>query len=113
MSKKLCEVCGVNKATIPDRNRQGRPINRLCSECHGKRLAGDFAAVAEAAFGPAAKYRSMEIVGPDGKVHYRRPDGHPDIAEALSTPGYSVRPEFPDEPGTRETGNDRSQSKGN
>lgn len=39
--KKLCEVCGKNPATIPDRNRMGRPINRICSECHSKRLKGD------------------------------------------------------------------------
>lgn len=38
---KLCEVCGVNKATIPDRNRMGRPINRVCSTCHSARLRGD------------------------------------------------------------------------
>jgi len=33
----------------------------------------------------------MEIVC-DGQVHYRRPEGHPDLDEALRTPGYSVRP---------------------
>jgi hypothetical protein len=33
----------------------------------------------------------VEIIGPDGKVHYRRPAGHPDIEEAKRTPGYSVR----------------------
>jgi hypothetical protein len=32
-----------------------------------------------------------EIVGPDGKVHYRRPPSHADVAEAERTPGYSVR----------------------
>jgi hypothetical protein len=32
----------------------------------------------------------IEIWGPDGKVHYRRPPGHPDLAEALRRPGYSV-----------------------
>jgi hypothetical protein len=32
-----------------------------------------------------------EIVGPSGKVHYRRPPSHPDVAEARRTPGYSVR----------------------
>jgi hypothetical protein len=32
-----------------------------------------------------------EIIGPSGRVHYRRPIGHPLIAEALKTPGYSVR----------------------
>jgi len=36
-----------------------------------------------------------EIVGPDGKVRYRRPEGHKDIAEAVITEGYSVRLEDP------------------
>lgn len=36
-----------------------------------------------------------EIIGPDNKVHYRRPEGHPDIAEAVATEGYSVRLEDP------------------
>ena len=35
--------------------------------------------------------RQVEIIGPDGTVHYRRPEGHPMIEEALSRPGYSVR----------------------
>ena len=34
---------------------------------------------------------TAEIIGPDGKVHYRRPVDHPDIDEALDTPGYGVR----------------------
>lgn len=33
----------------------------------------------------------VEIIGPDGKVHYRRPHNHPDVSEALRTLGYSVR----------------------
>jgi hypothetical protein len=32
-----------------------------------------------------------EIVGPDGRVHYRRPPDHPMLDEARATPGYSVR----------------------
>jgi len=32
-----------------------------------------------------------EIIGPDNKVHYRRPEGHPDISIAKLTPGYLVR----------------------
>jgi hypothetical protein len=35
--------------------------------------------------------RIVEIVGTDGKVHYRRPEGDPMIDEAKRTPGYSVR----------------------
>jgi hypothetical protein len=33
----------------------------------------------------------VEIRGPDGRVRYRRPANHPDVQEALRTPGYSVR----------------------
>lgn len=33
----------------------------------------------------------VEIVDPSGCVSYRRPLGHPDILEALTRPGYSVR----------------------
>ena len=32
----------------------------------------------------------VEIIGPNHKVHYRRPIGHPDITEAERTIGYSV-----------------------
>jgi len=32
-----------------------------------------------------------EIIGTDGKVHYRRPHTHKDIGEALRTIGYSVK----------------------
>jgi hypothetical protein len=38
---KLCEKCGKNPATLPDRNRMGRPIKRICSECHSGLLRGD------------------------------------------------------------------------
>jgi len=38
---KLCEKCGKNPATLPDRNRMGRPIKRICSECHSELLRGD------------------------------------------------------------------------
>lgn len=32
-----------------------------------------------------------EILGPSGRVHYRRPPGDPMVEEARNTPGYSVR----------------------
>lgn len=32
-----------------------------------------------------------EIVGPSGRVHYRRPAGDPLVDEAQRTPGYTVR----------------------
>jgi hypothetical protein len=38
---KLCELCGLRRAELPDRNRMGRPIKRLCRECHAERLVGD------------------------------------------------------------------------
>lgn len=43
MSKKMCEICGKNPAEVPDRERMGRPINRICGECHAKRLKTDMA----------------------------------------------------------------------
>ncbi len=32
-----------------------------------------------------------EIIGPDGRIHYRRPATDPAVDEARRTPGYSVR----------------------
>ena len=37
----MCILCGQNKATVPDRNRQGRPVARLRVECHRDRLTND------------------------------------------------------------------------
>lgn len=31
---KLCIVCGKRKAEVPDRNRIGRGVKRVCRECH-------------------------------------------------------------------------------
>ena len=36
-----CIICGINEATVPDRYTGGRLINRICSECHAKRLQKD------------------------------------------------------------------------
>ncbi len=48
MSKKrLCEICGLNPATVPDRGRPGKLINRVCGRCHGLRLKGDFQQILE------------------------------------------------------------------
>lgn len=42
MTKKLCIVCGERPREVPDRNKQfGRPIERVCRQCHAHRLAGD------------------------------------------------------------------------
>ena len=38
---KLCELCRKNPAAVPDRNRMGRPIKRICRACHADRLTGD------------------------------------------------------------------------
>jgi len=37
----LCIVCHNRPAQIPDRDKPGRPIKRICRECHVKRLQGD------------------------------------------------------------------------
>ena len=37
----------------------------------------------------------VEIIDPQGNVSYRRPHDHPDVLEALNTPGYHVRGEEP------------------
>jgi len=47
MAKKLCNICGDKPATVPDRERMGRPINRVCSSCHALRLAGDMQRILE------------------------------------------------------------------
>lgn len=39
MSK--CILCGMAEAEVPDRERMGRPIKRLCHPCHQARLKGD------------------------------------------------------------------------
>jgi len=38
---KFCVVCHKNPPELPDRNVIGRPINRVCRECHMMRLRGD------------------------------------------------------------------------
>ena len=47
MAKKMCEICGEKPATVPDRERMGRLINRVCSSCHSLRLAGDMKRILE------------------------------------------------------------------
>ena len=41
MARKLCLLCKKNHAQVPDRNMMGRPIKRLCRECHRERLRED------------------------------------------------------------------------
>ncbi len=47
MAKKMCELCGEHPATVPDRARMGRLVNRVCARCHGLRLAGDMRTILE------------------------------------------------------------------
>lgn len=47
IAAKLCEICGIGKATVPDRNRGGRLINRICKGCHSLRLSGDLTRIVE------------------------------------------------------------------
>lgn len=38
---KKCSICHIRPAEVPDRNIQGRPIKRICKQCHIERLKGD------------------------------------------------------------------------
>lgn len=38
---RLCILCELRPAELPDREQMGRPIKRVCRECHRRRLAGD------------------------------------------------------------------------
>ncbi len=42
---KLCERGCGRPAALPDRNRMGRPIKRICRECHADLLRGDLKAI--------------------------------------------------------------------
>ena len=37
-----CERCGQRPAAVPDPERMGRPIRRICSECHAGGLRAGF-----------------------------------------------------------------------
>ena len=37
----LCIVCSERPATVPDRETMGRPIKKVCGQCHAARLRGD------------------------------------------------------------------------
>lgn len=39
--KRMCILCGKNPAELPDRNAPGRPIKKICRECHAERLRRD------------------------------------------------------------------------
>lgn len=40
-----CELCRRRPAAVPDRYRMGRPIKRICRQCHAGRLRGDLAGI--------------------------------------------------------------------
>jgi hypothetical protein len=44
--KRKCVICHVKAAEVPDRERMGRPINRVCRECHVDRLRLDLHRIA-------------------------------------------------------------------
>jgi mono/diheme cytochrome c family protein len=53
MARKMCELCEVYPATVPDRTKMpGRLVNRVCQRCHGARLAGDLRRIVELATKP-------------------------------------------------------------
>ena len=46
---KLCKICGINPATVPDRTYEniGRPIKSVCQSCHALQLRGDMEKILE------------------------------------------------------------------
>lgn len=44
---RTCILCHVRPAVLPDRERMGRPIKRVCRECHAARLVADVILIAE------------------------------------------------------------------
>ncbi len=47
MMAKMCKICRVNPATVPDREQMGRPIKKVCDSCHELRLRGDMERIYE------------------------------------------------------------------
>lgn len=46
---RMCRLCRVRTATVPDRDRPGRMTPAICGECHAERLGQDFLGVVEVA----------------------------------------------------------------
>ena len=38
---KLCKLCHIRPAEMPDREKMGRPVKSVCRPCHTYRLQGD------------------------------------------------------------------------
>lgn len=55
----MCTICKKNPATVPDREKMGRPINRICTNCHGNRLKGDIKRVQESVISKYKKYMGV------------------------------------------------------
>lgn len=49
MSAKMCKICGIKKATVPDRTYEniGRQVKSVCQSCHELRLRGDMQKIIE------------------------------------------------------------------
>lgn len=45
MKIKLCTLCRENIAELPDRYILGRPIKRICFDCHRVRLKKDLSKI--------------------------------------------------------------------
>lgn len=44
---KLCAICRLRPAEVPDRERPWDDKPRVCAECHAKRLGGDMVHILE------------------------------------------------------------------
>lgn len=44
---KVCIICHERPPEVPDRAQMGRPIKRVCRQCHAERLRGDVVRVME------------------------------------------------------------------
>jgi hypothetical protein len=36
-----CMICHKREAEVPDRDKPGRPVKRVCRKCHEQRLLSD------------------------------------------------------------------------
>lgn len=91
-----CDATGTVAAGYAERAKAGRAAKAARGErCEtlgqaARRfgLSVSFYSRIERGVAPAP---TVEILGPSGAVHYRRPLTHPDVDEAIRTTGYSVR----------------------
>lgn len=86
-----CARCGRPKASHGGRDGLGACPPLTNAELEQVRLFYEKAASQATVVGNQTP-RMMEVVGPSGEVHYRRPEGDPMLEEARSRPGYTVRP---------------------